>query len=136
MAGNGRRIVSTREHFTQEEREVDGVTRCVAVCIRCHAILPYSSQGGTGHLVRHHAQHIQMNEEDAERLFEVEARRRRASRIWEHYTRHDYEENGVNRCRAVCNRCQQQFNLVPACGNGHFVRHHMMHVKRDEQAPM
>jgi hypothetical protein len=36
----------------------------------------------------------------------------------------------------VCNRCQQKLNLHHGGGHGHFVMHHMNHVKMDEQAAM
>ena len=119
------------EHFIQEEHEEDGVMRCVAVCKRCHAVLHYERGGGTGHLVRHHTRHIQMDEEGAEIIVEA---RRRVPAIWEHYDMDEYSEDGVNKRRAVCKRCQRKFNLSHVGGHGHLVRHHLNHVRMDEQA--
>jgi hypothetical protein len=113
MFGFGRRIiVSTQEHFTYEEQEVDGVTRRVEVCKRCHVILPYGDSGGQ--LARHHARHIQRDDEDAERVVEEAQVRgtRRVSCVWEHFTKHDYVEDGVNKSRVVCNTSNQHFSVL------------------------
>jgi hypothetical protein len=124
--------MATWEHFIQEEHEEDGVMRCVAVCKRCHAVLHYECGGGTGHLARHHTHHIRMDEEGAERI--VEARIRRVPAIREHYDMDEYEGDGVSKHRVVCKRCQRRFNMPRGAGHGHLVRHHMSHVRMDEQA--